>query len=119
MTDDRAAAYVWDAKRAAERIARFTAGRTVADYLATELLRSAVERQFEIMGEALATLRRRSPELAAEVPDLTHAVAFRNLLIHGYAKVDNVVVWTTLKNQLPTLLVHVDQLLRKLDEDAT
>ena len=44
MTDDRAAKYLWDARRAAERIAHFTAGRGYDDYLADEMLRSAVER---------------------------------------------------------------------------
>ncbi len=53
--------YLWDAKHAAERIARFIAGRDFDGYLADELLRSAVERQFEIMGEALGVLRRADP----------------------------------------------------------
>lgn len=50
MTDDRAAKYLWDARRAAERIARFTSGRTCDDYLGDEMLHSAVERQFETAG---------------------------------------------------------------------
>ena len=48
------AKYLWDAHRAAERIRRFTVRRTQDDYLEDEMLRSAVERQFEIIGEALA-----------------------------------------------------------------
>ena len=44
---------LWDAQQAAERIARFTSGKTFPDYEADEYLRSAVERQFEIIGEAL------------------------------------------------------------------
>ena len=47
-----AAAYLWDMQRAAERIVRFTAGRSFDDYLADEMLSAAVERQFEIIGEA-------------------------------------------------------------------
>jgi len=71
-----AAKYLWDARRAADRIARFTVGRTFDDYLGYDMLRAAVERQFEIVGEAFAGLRRVNPALAAGVPDLSRIVAF-------------------------------------------
>jgi uncharacterized protein with HEPN domain len=73
--------YLWDARPAAEKLTRFAAGRTVDDYLADELLRLAVERQFEIIGEALNGLRRADPTQASQVPDLSRIVAFRNVLI--------------------------------------
>ena len=56
------------------------------------MLRSAVERQFEIVGEALSQLAKAAPELAAQIPDLPRIVAFRNILRHGYAVVDNTIV---------------------------
>lgn len=111
MTSDGAAKYLWDARRAAERIARFTAGRGRDDYLADEMLRSAVERQFEIVGEAFAGLRRMDPGLAAGIPDLPRIVAFRNVLIHGYATVDDDLVWGVVEGNLPGLLVLLDRLL--------
>jgi len=46
---------LWGAEQAAGRINRFTAGKTFTDYQADEYFRSAVERQFEIIGELLAT----------------------------------------------------------------
>lgn len=49
---------LWDAQASAERVARFTSGKTFAEYSADEYLRSAVERQFEITGEALNQLKR-------------------------------------------------------------
>jgi len=58
MITNESAKYLWDVQRAAERIARFAAGRTFHDYLADEMLRAAVERQFEIIGEAFVGLRR-------------------------------------------------------------
>jgi uncharacterized protein with HEPN domain len=58
MTMERSAAkYLWDARRAAERAAGFTAGRSFADYLADDMLRAAVDRQFEVIGEALYPTR--------------------------------------------------------------
>lgn len=70
-----AAKYLWDAEQAAARIVRFVAGRSFDDYLEDELLRSAVERQLEIVGEALNQLRKSAPDTAARIPDLPQAVA--------------------------------------------
>jgi uncharacterized protein with HEPN domain len=106
-----AAKYLWDAQRAAERIARFTAGQTYDDYLAHEMMRAAVERQFEIIGEALAGLRRTDPTLAAAVPDIARIIAFPNVLIHGYATVDDGLVWGVAERDLPELLRTLARLL--------
>ncbi len=57
------------------------------------MLRSAVERQFEIIGEAFSGLRRVDAGMAAAIPDLTRIIAFRNILIHAYASVDDRLVW--------------------------
>ena len=119
MIGDDAAKYLWDARRAAERIARFTGGRDRAAYLADELLRSAVERQFEIVGEALARLRQADPVLAATIPELPRIVAFRNVLIHGYATVDNELVWGVVEGHLLSLLGALAHLLDSMDESPT
>jgi len=72
-----------DVRRAAGLITSFVEGKTLADYTADALLRSAVERQFEIIGEALNRLARRDPTLAASIQHSPRIVAFRNILIHG------------------------------------
>lgn len=115
MISEEAAKYLWDARQAASRIARSTAKRSYEDYLAAEMLRSAVERQFGIIGEAFAGLRRVDPELAASIPDLPRIVAFRNVLIHGYATVDDRLVWGVVEGKLSELL---ELLGRLLDEAA-
>lgn len=76
-------AYLWDAREAAKAIASFSDGRTLQEYEADIMLRSAVERQFEIVGEALNQLAKATPDLAAQIGDLPRIVAFRNILIHG------------------------------------
>ena len=111
MSAEQASKYLWDARRAAQRIVRFTTGRSYADYLTDEMLRSAVERQFEIIGEAFACLRRADPELAAGIPELPRIVAFRNMLIHGYATVNDQLVWAVVVSDLPPLLSMLDGLL--------
>ncbi|MDR3535252.1 MAG: DUF86 domain-containing protein [Acetobacteraceae bacterium] len=110
-----AAKYLWDARRATERIARFTAGRTFDDYLADDMLRAAVERQFEIIGEAFAGLRRADPALATIIPDLARIVAFRNVLIHGYATVDDQLVWGVVARDVPVLLTTLTRMLEEAD----
>jgi uncharacterized protein with HEPN domain len=94
---------LWDAREAAEVIVTITAGKSFSDFEGDIVLRSAVERQFEIVGEALAQLARLEPAMAAKVPDLREIVAFRNVLIHGYAVIDPARVWRVVEDNLPEL----------------
>lgn len=102
---------LWDALQAAEKIGRFGGGYDFDGYLEDELLRSAIERQLEILGEALGQLRKVDPALAAGIPDLHRAVALRNVLIHAYAEVDDAIVWGVVQKQLPALRERLRQLL--------
>ncbi|MGH8832720.1 MAG: HepT-like ribonuclease domain-containing protein [Polaromonas sp.] len=102
---------MWDAQQAAERVARFTATKSFADYEADDFLRSAVERQFEIVGEALNQLSRLDPATATTIAELPRIVAFRNVLIHGYASVDNRIVWGVIEGSLSSLRASLSRLL--------
>ena len=106
-----AAKLIWDAQQALQRIQRFVARKDFAAYQSDELLRSAVERQFEILGEALNQLSRLDPNMAKKIPDLPRIVAFRNILIHGYASVDDRLVWGVVESRLEPLLDVVAALL--------
>ncbi|MGH8930183.1 MAG: HepT-like ribonuclease domain-containing protein [Egibacteraceae bacterium] len=84
--------YLWDALHAADLVAKFTHNKTFPTTRATTyyvLLRSGVERQLEIVGEALNQLAKVDAELAGRVPELGDIVGFRNILAHGYAVVDD------------------------------
>ena len=107
--------FLWDARQSADAILRFTAGVSEDQYLANEMLRAAVERHFEIVGEALGRLAKASPTLAARVPDLARVVAFRNLLIHGYAIVNDRTVWRITQEDLPVLREAIADLLAELE----
>lgn len=106
-----ARSYLWDARRAAEQIQAFIGSRTWEDYDSDALLRSAVERQFEIVGEALNKLRNADDSLAEQVPDIARIVAFRNLLIHGYASIDDRLVWDTATDRVAPLVASLTALL--------
>ncbi len=106
--------YLYDIRQAAERIADFTAGKRVEDYQSNAMLRAAVERQFEIIGEALARLVRLDEALAARITEHRRIVAFRNILIHGYADVDDRLVWDVVKTKLPVLRREIEALLNEV-----
>jgi uncharacterized protein with HEPN domain len=103
--------YLWDASEVAAAITEFTQGKTAAEYAESDLLRSAVERQFEIIGEALAQFEKTDPTIAGRIPNLRSIVGFRNILVHGYAIVDDDIVWRIVQEDLPRLRQAIDQLL--------
>ena len=78
------------------------------------MAQAAVERKFEIIGEALNQLAKLDAALASRIPDLPQIVAFRNQLIHGYATVNVGTVWNIAQNALPTLIEAVQTLLDEL-----
>ena len=112
MISRRVARYLWDAKTAIDDIVEFTAGKDFADYLADRMLRAAVERQFQIIGEAFVGLRRLDPTIAATIPDLPRIIAFRNVVVHAYSAVDDGLVWQVIETNLPDLRAQVDRLLK-------
>ncbi|MFH0810944.1 MAG: HepT-like ribonuclease domain-containing protein [Pseudomonadota bacterium] len=79
--------YLFDIAEAVVLLRQFTAGKTFGDYQDNPLLRSAVERQFEIVGEALNQLGRFNPELLSRISDARRIIAFRNVLVHAYASI--------------------------------
>ena len=109
-------AWLWDVCQAADRVAEFVRGQGFADYLADVKLRSAIERQLEIVGEALNSLSREAPELVSRIPDARRAIAMRNVLIHAYRNIDNEAVWQTIQVDLPRLRLEAAALLTELGE---
>jgi uncharacterized protein with HEPN domain len=103
--------YLFDIKQAADLIATFSGGKSFADYEQDAMLRSAIERQFEIVGEAVSQLARLDPLLAGRLTEYRRIIAFRNILIHAYATIDDRIVWGVIEGQLPQLRREVDTLL--------
>jgi uncharacterized protein with HEPN domain len=103
--------YLYDIAQAAKLAVGFVAGKTFADYSADPMLRSAVERQLEIVGEALAQLARIDPAAASQIGEYQRIIAFRNILIHGYAEIDHRIVWNVLELKLPVVLRQASILL--------
>jgi len=109
-----ARAYLWDIQNAADAILMFVAGLDARTYAETEIVHSAVERKFEIIGEALGQLSKLDPALALRIPDIRDIIAFRNILIHGYAGIEHDRVWDIAQDSLPGLRTTVTALLEEL-----
>ncbi len=79
-------------------------------YLTNKQLRRAVERELEIIGEAANRILQLSPNFPLD--DARKIVDLRNWVIHGYDKVDDVIIWGIISNHLPRLKMQVEGLLR-------
>jgi uncharacterized protein with HEPN domain len=109
--------HLYDIKEAAAAILRFVRGKAFADYERDELLRSGVERKFEIIGEALNRLSKDDPTVLDKIREHRKIVSFRNILAHGYDSIDNRIVWGIIGEDLGKLREDVEHLLA--EEDRT
>ncbi|MCI0748291.1 MAG: DUF86 domain-containing protein [Verrucomicrobia subdivision 3 bacterium] len=105
-----------DVLEACQSIQQHCATRTFEQYIAERWFRRAVEREFEIIGEALHRLERFAPVTAARITSLRRIIDFRNRIIHGYDSVDDVIVWQTAQQHLPLLLSEVKGMLQEESE---
>ena len=101
-----------DALEACVKIRDFTRNRSIEHFLESDLLRSAVERQWEIIGEALGIASREDPSVEDLIPELPRIVALRNRIIHGYDSVDPELVWDLAKTKVPALLAQLETALK-------
>jgi uncharacterized protein with HEPN domain len=108
---DEVLAHLHDIVQAGKALKRFVHGRTFADYTSDEQLRSAVERKFEIMGEALNRIHRDEPAVLRNIRDHRDIISFRNILIHGYDTIDDVIVWGVIEEGLDNLIDDAEALL--------
>jgi uncharacterized protein with HEPN domain len=114
--DNRAKKLLFDVIESGRSIREWCAGRTFFEYERDRQFRKAVEREFEIIGEALSRLAQADPATAAQIYQLKRIVGFRNRIIHGYDAVDDATVWGVAESHLPRLLAEVEGLLREAGE---
>ena len=105
-----------DMLKASRLALQFTAGRQQADYLNDEFLRAAVERELEIIGEALNRLFKTAPDLADQISERRAIIQFRNVLAHGYDIVDDKLVWGIIEVKLPILIAEAERMLTGLEK---
>lgn len=113
----RSPKWLEDIRDAADFIRHVSQDQTLASYSKDRMLRQAVERNFEIIGEAIKRLAGADPDTAARIAQYPQIIAFRNVLIHGYDLVDHALVWSAVQTQVPALLQDVVALLNAAADD--
>lgn len=96
--------HLHDALTAATRAVSFLQGLDERAYAENLLVRSAVERQLEILGEASRRAIEDDVGLGGRIPDLSLAIGLRNRIIHGYDRIEHAVVFETVRCDLPPLI---------------
>ncbi|MFZ2648744.1 MAG: HepT-like ribonuclease domain-containing protein [Burkholderiaceae bacterium] len=105
--------HLHDALTAAQLAMEFMNGFDAEGYAANALVRSAIERQLEILGEACRRALDEAPTLLERIPEVALAVALRNRIIHGYDRVEHAIVFDTVRRDLPILAQQLkDELSR-------
>jgi uncharacterized protein with HEPN domain len=104
-------AHLHDILQAADAIKSFATGKTFDDYISDDILRSAIERKCEIIGEALNRIRRDDADILENIRNHREIVSFRNILAHGYDSIDDQIVWDVIGEDLDELLHDVRVLL--------
>ena len=94
-----------------EFLLEFTGGKTVEDYKKDRAFRSAVERELQVIGEAIVQLDRACPEMSEKISECRNIIGFRNVLVHGYDSLDPDTVWNVIEFKLERLLVQAKGLI--------
>ena len=108
----RSAAYLHDIIENANLIRQSVVGRTLIDYQTDIRLRHQIEREFTIIGEAVARLTCTDAEVTERITSASGVIAFRNTIVHEYEALTDETVWNVIQEHLPILIREVEALLR-------
>ena len=104
--------YLYDIKESIDSIEEYLGDkRDFFQYQKNKLLRRGIERELEIIGEAINRILKINPDI--EIPEARRIVDLRNWVIHGYDKVDDVIIWGIISRDIPKLKKQVEKLLDK------
>jgi len=108
--DERDKAYLWDMLDAALAVEEFVRGRTYEAYLSNRMMRGAVERHIEIIGEAARRVSEETRQAHSEIP-WRAIVGQRNVLAHEYDEVLHEAIWAIATRRVPELIAALRKIL--------
>jgi len=113
---DRDAAYLWDMLDAARNVAVFVAGKTFGDYQNDLVIRSAIERQVEILGEAANHVSLDFQKTHPQIP-WRQIIGQRNVLAHEYKDIAAKLIWVVAAERMSDLIKGLEPLIPEAPED--
>ena len=104
---------LYDVKLAIDEIESYfdTEAKTYENYKSNSLLKRAIERNLEIIGEAMNRLLNENPEFTIE--NAIRIIGLRNQIIHGYDSVSDENIWGIITLHLPKLKSEINSLINK------
>ena len=103
--------FIFDMLDSCRFLLELTKSADVSRYKKDRVFRSAIERELQIIGEAMLQLKTLSPETAAAFREHERIIGFRHVLVHGYHDLDADVVWLVIKDKLPILRDELEGVL--------
>ena len=113
-----ALAYLSDIIESCDAITAALVGLGLDEYKRNRLVRSSVEREFIIIGEAIAALLRVAPDAFAAITRARRIVDFRNQLTHEYPTVDDALVWAIADRDVRVLLDECSALMQSVEAEG-
>lgn len=104
--------YLYDMRQAVELLREFTRGKSFADYAQDSMLRSAVERQLEVVGQGLYQMAQFDLDTVNRISAHEEVLAFWNILNHRDVNVDDRLAWGLIETRLDSLSHEVHRLLQ-------
>jgi len=103
--------YLFDIMQAIEEIESYLLKKTYQDFTKGTIIQSAVERKFEIIGEALSRIHKLDEKVLGNITDARKIIGFRNVIIHGYDILDSKIIWDATQYNLPKLKEEIKKLM--------
>jgi len=103
--------FLYDIINASEDIEEFIGKLELEEFLQNKLVRAAVERKFEIIGEALNRIKKIDEAILSDVDDFQRIIGFRNVITHGYDVIDTEIVWHAAKDNVLKLKEQIKHLI--------
>ena len=106
--------FLQDVQNSVSKIFKYTDGINYNDFISNDMIKDAVERNFEIIGEAVKNL---SEDFRNKYPNIPfkQIAGMRDKLIHDYFGVDYEIVWKTIKDKLPQFYSDITELIRDFE----
>ena len=106
--------YLYDIADCCKFILEITKDKTVEDYKNDRVFRSALERELQIVGEAMLQLDNINSEISERIAEHRNIIGFRHVLVHGYDNLDPDTVWNVIETKVSILLEQASTVLKQL-----